>query len=209
MATESVRLVNKGDDDFVAQYDRDTYTIPARSEGIVPWEAACLWFGDPRATDTGVQKNRLEEYRRLTVKFGVYDDHGLFDERRPKIEVWRLNGQQVTMLADDPFGPPVDVFGGGGEVDLNTQVSMLTGMVNDLKSKVGDTDMLADPTTEADPDDELPTDGVSAIQQTRPAMPEGSSVQGGSSVLSGSSVPSGSSVSSATTDEGFTLPGQV
>jgi len=187
MATESVRLLNKGQEDFTGQYDRDTYTIPAGSEGIVPWEAACLWLGDPRATDVGVQKNRLEEYRRLTTKFGVYDDHSLFDERRPNLEVWRLNGQKVTMLADDPFGPPVDVFGGGGEVDLSTQVSQLTAMVNDLKQKVGDNSPLPDGIGVVDDqDEELPVDGVSTVQQTRPATPDDSS-----------------------TDEGFTLPGSV
>lgn len=196
MATESVRVLNKGSEDFKGQYDRDTYTIPAGSEGIAPWDAVCLWLGDPRATDTGVQKNRLEEYRRLTSKFGVYDEQDQFEDARPKLEVYRLNGTRVTMLAEDPFGPPVDVFGDtGGTVDTQTQISQLQAMVNELKERVGDgplpdvSEVGAGPDTDDD-GNELPTDSASNISTTQPAM--------------GDSNPTGFDP-----PEGFKLPGSV
>jgi len=199
MATESVRVLNKGDADFKGQYDRDIYVIPAGSEGIVPWDAICLWLGDPRATDNGVQKNRLEEYRRLTSKFGVYDEQDQFDDARPKLEVYRLNGQRVTMLAEDPFGQPVDVFGaGGGEVDLATQVSQLQAMVNELREKGDNTsatfNLDAEEGVGPDEDEdgnELPTDSASNISTTAPANASDSNPTGFSP------------------PEGFAFPGSV
>ena len=203
MATESVRVLNKGGEDFKGQYDRDTYVIPAGSESIVPWDATCLWLGDPRATDNGVQKNRLEEYRRLTSKFGVYDEQDQFDDARPRLEVYRLNGNRVTMLAEDPFGAPVDVFGsGGGEVDLATQVSKLQAMVNDLQARsdggslpdVSDVDSDAETGVGPDEDEdgnELPTDSASNISTTAPANASDSNPTGFSP------------------PEGFAFPGSV
>lgn len=199
MATESVRVLNKGDADFKGQYDRDTYVIPAGSESIVPWDATCLWLGDPRATDNGVQKNRLEEYRRLTSKFGVYDEQDQFDDARPRLEVYRLNGQRVTMLAEDPFGAPVDVFGsGGGEVDLATQVSKLQAMVNELREKGDNTsatfNLDAEEGVGPDEDEdgnELPTDSASNISTTAPANASDSNPTGFSP------------------PEGFAFPGSV
>jgi len=169
-----VRVVNKGDTDFEGQYDRNRYPVAAGSEGIIPWDAACLWLGDPRLRDVGNQKERLEEYRRLTSKFGVYDEHDRFDGARPQLEVYRLNGQRVKMLAEDPFGAPVDVFGDSdGEVDLQTQVSQLQAMVNDLQERTGDktlpdvSGVSAD--ADEDGDEELPTDSASNYPTSPPA----------------------------------------
>jgi len=168
-----VRVVNKGDTDFEGQYDRNRYPVAAGSESIVPWDAACLWLGDPRLRDVGNQKERLEEYRRLTSKFGVYDEHDRFDGARPQLEVYRLNGQRVKMLAEDPFGAPVDVFGDtDGEVDLQTQVSQLQAMVNELRERSDDplpdvSGVSAD--AGDDEDEELPTDSASTYPTSPPA----------------------------------------
>ena len=190
MADSVVRVVNKGDDDFEGQYDRNRYPVAAGSESIVPWDAACLWLGDPRLRDAGTDRARLEEYRRLTSKFGVYDEHDRFDGARPQLEVYRLNGQRVKMLAEDPFGAPVDVFGDSdGEVDLQTQVSQLQAMVNELRERSDDPlPDVSGVSADADEDGELPTDSASTYPTSPPA--------------NANSAPVGPS-------EGFTLPGSV
>jgi len=172
-----VRVVNKGDSDFEGQYDRNRYPIAAGSESIIPWDAACLWLGDPRLRDIGTDRARLEEYRRLTSKFGVYDEHDRFEGARPKLEIYRLNGTRVKMLAEDPFGTPVDVFGDtDGEVDLQTQVSQLQAMVSELQERSGDgslpdvSDVESGEGPDADDDgNELPTDSASTFPSTPPA----------------------------------------
>lgn len=177
MSDSVVRVVNKGDDDFEGQYDRNRYPISAGSESIIPWDAACLWLGDPRLRDAGTDRARLEEYRRLTSKFGVYDEHDRFDDARPKLEIYRLNGTRVKMLAEEPFGTPVDVFGDTeGEVDLQTQVSQLQAMVNELQERSGDgslpdvSDVESGEGPDADDDgNELPTDSASTFPSTPPA----------------------------------------
>lgn len=194
MSDSVVRLVNKGDTDFEGQYDRNRYPVAAGSEGIVPWDAACLWLGDPRLRDAGTDRARLEEYRRLTAKLGVYDEDDRFEDARPKLEVYRLNGTRVTMLAEDPFGVPVDVFGDSdGEVDLQTQVSQLQAMVNDLQERSGAGTLpdVSGVKSDADADDdgdELPTDSAS----TYPTSP-----------------PANNSADSDGPPEGFQLPGSV
>jgi len=137
---ESVRLVNKGDEDWVGGYSRQQYVVPVNGEAVVPWDAACLWFGDPRASDVGQNKARIGEYERLCVKYGVYEKAEEFEGARPKIEVFRFNGERVKMLAEDPFGTPVDVFGSGDPAynDPTVQIAKLTEMVNDLQKQVSD-----------------------------------------------------------------------
>lgn len=177
MSDSVVRVVNKGDSDFEGQYDRNRYPIAAGSESIIPWDAACLWLGDPRLRDAGTDRARLEEYRRLTSKFGVYDEHDRFEDARPKLEIYRLNGTRVKMLAEDPFGAPVDVFGDSdGEVDLQTQVSQLQAMVSELQERSGDgslpdvSDVESGEGPDADDDgNELPTDSASTFPSTPPA----------------------------------------
>lgn len=135
---ESVRLVNKGDADWTGQFNGQKYPVPRNGECVVPWDAACLWLGDPRAADVGQNKARIGEYERLCVKFGVYEKADEFDASRPQLEVFRFNGQRVKMLAEDPFGPPVDVFGSDDPAfnDPAIQISKLTDMVNELQAQM-------------------------------------------------------------------------
>lgn len=135
---ESVRLVNKGDTPFIGKYNNQEYPVPVKGECVVPWDAACLWLGDPRAADVGQNRARIGEYERLCVKFGVYEKADEFDSMRPQLEVFRFNGQRVAMLAEDPFGPPVDVFGSDDPAfnDPTVQISKLTDMVNELQAQI-------------------------------------------------------------------------
>jgi len=159
---ESVRLVNKGDEDWVGGYSRQQYVVPVNGEAVVPWDAACLWFGDPRASDVGQNKARIGEYERLCVKYGVYEKAEEFEDARPKIEVFRFNGERVKMLAEDPFGTPVDVFGSGDPAynDPTVQIAKLTEMVNDLQKQVSSGSGTADELDQA-----FQTEGEPAIPE--------------------------------------------
>lgn len=195
MANTTVRLVNPTDDDFHGQYDREHYTIKAHSEGLVPWDAACLWLGDPRAADHGPgQNNRLEEYRRLTSKYGVYDENYRFDDARPKVETYLLDGTRVTMLCEDPFGSSVDVFADGhGQPSSEDRINELESLVKRLMAEkdedVDTPDVVASGPTSDDDGNHLPVDEASAIPVNPPAVHD-----------SGPDLPP---------DAGFTLPGAI
>jgi len=143
----TVRLVNAGTEPFTASYNKETVTIPPGSEAHVTWAAATLWFGDPRLWDGTIQKDRSEEYRRLTIRYGSYDEHDTFQDSRPKIETYLLDGTRVHMLMEDPDGPAVDVFrrndagplgvptgvGTGATVNVQDQLDALQRRINELQ----------------------------------------------------------------------------
>jgi hypothetical protein len=140
---DMVRLVNKGTDTFTDTYNNTRYTIAAGSEGFVPWDAMCLWLGDPRARDADERhRDRTDEYARLREKYGVYHQDKLFAGVVPQLEVYTLDGKRITTVAEDPEGEPTDIKVGvpsanaadtAAEIDaLRRQVEQLTSAVNTL-----------------------------------------------------------------------------
>lgn len=116
MAPEMVRVTNQGDADFRDGYANTNYRIPPGDRIIVPWGAACLWFGDPDIIDrpTLSQFDRQDEIDRLYMRMGCYDGDGesstsRFQRRQPQVEVSTLEGGVITMLVqkiDGTNAPP-------------------------------------------------------------------------------------------------------
>lgn len=118
---QMVRLVNKGDKDFTDGFASQTYTIKAHSEGFVPFDAACLWFGHPDAYDVSPrQRARTDMYRRLRQRYGAFDTvekkgnddvpvsgDEMWERNRPRVEVYSLEGDQIITVIDDPEGTNV------------------------------------------------------------------------------------------------------
>lgn len=115
-AATAVRVRNDGDTDYTDGYNGNTYTIPAGGDAFVPFDAACLWLGDPRLQNLGPRdKHRANEYTRIATRMGAAEaDRESFNEVRPALAVFNANtGIQMKMVADDPDGPGEDVFGSG------------------------------------------------------------------------------------------------
>lgn len=74
----AVRVKNTGTVPFRDSYANQPYVILPGQEIIVPYHGAVYWFGDPRAVDLNNgdmdQQYRTMEVRRLSVKYGVYDE---------------------------------------------------------------------------------------------------------------------------------------
>lgn len=100
-----VRVRNSGQAVWKDTYGNVTYRVQPGSEGIVPFEAACLWFGHPDAIDIDPRnRHRSDEYARLRIRYGVYDDDNLWDQQTPNIEVFDLDGNRILTVVDDPLG---------------------------------------------------------------------------------------------------------
>lgn len=75
----SVRVRNNGDKELkgqAMQYASAEYRIPPGGERVMPWLAACHFFGDPRAVNKGDAREtqyRQAEVERLQVHWGTYD----------------------------------------------------------------------------------------------------------------------------------------
>lgn len=107
----SVQVTNlareAGGKDFKDKYDGEVYIIKTGGSAFVPWEAACRWLGDPNLVDDTNDKSRRNEYNRLSVKYGVYENEELWEANRPTISVYSMDGDRITMLLDDPEGDEI------------------------------------------------------------------------------------------------------
>ncbi|GIV04102.1 MAG: hypothetical protein KatS3mg015_2932 [Fimbriimonadales bacterium] len=101
---EVVIIKNVGSVDFVGKHASIKYTIPAGGQRIVPWEAMCLWMGNPEAVDKENSPARTDEYRRLRFKYGIYHNMHLAAERFPKLEAYDLDDNRLITVIDDPEG---------------------------------------------------------------------------------------------------------
>lgn len=116
MAGEVVRIINNSDRDFDGMYANQKYSIPSGREAIVPSEAMWLWLGHPEAVNLGPNRNyRHEEYERLRVRYGAFDERDRDDntitpadekweQNKPLIEAWDLEGNRIVTVVDDPEG---------------------------------------------------------------------------------------------------------
>lgn len=104
---DAIRVTNKGKKAFTDSFDGRQYTIEPGSDKVVPYEAAALWFGDPRAIDTGQVKTRLEEFRRLRVKYGAYENEDAWNSNKPNVKITTLDGDKITSVIDDPEGKEI------------------------------------------------------------------------------------------------------
>lgn len=117
-----VKVVNHGNRPIKLKWDSREYPIAPRTEEFVPFEAAKLYFGDPRSTknvqsvrdDRGVVgfvSDRATEVRRLRLlwdhKFGEYipgEVNAFQSELIPRVEVFDLKGNKISTVLEDPEG---------------------------------------------------------------------------------------------------------
>jgi hypothetical protein len=118
---QMVRVINKGPNPLTIKYNRIKYILEPEIEKVIPYEAAQVWFGDPRSaaeirtivTDDGMPQMiypRRHEVRRLRAKYGNIE--GIGDESEiqecPTIEMYNLDGERITTVLEDPHGNSVN-----------------------------------------------------------------------------------------------------
>lgn len=144
---EFCRVTNKKDNLLKIKYNGQIYNLPSGREVVVPFEAAVLWFGDPRTIDkvqllrdnNGKVQNMLpsrpDEIKRLRFKYGadLTGDESTFEEtingqrkpmeNLPDVTVVDLDGNEITMVTSDPEG--LYVLGGAVAPAINQNDSLL------------------------------------------------------------------------------------
>lgn len=117
MATDyaMVRVKNVGDKPFRDSFANQPFEVLPNKETFVPFDAAALWFGHPELYDVSPrQRARTQMYARLRQRYGAFDDTNRDDkvtsadekweQNRPRIEVYSLDGERIYMVIDDPDG---------------------------------------------------------------------------------------------------------
>lgn len=173
-----VRVRNVGDDPVRVQWDGRTYTVKPNSETFMPFEAAKLWFGDPRSGGAVASHrdvmglvswipDRATEVRRLRALY----DNQMGDERtilnHPLVEVYTQAGTRVYTVLDDPDGertsPAVQTV--ADHAGLLAQVQRQQQTIELLLQKAG---LSGDSATVEDDADALPEDDV--VVENEPVM---------------------------------------
>lgn len=125
-----VRVTNLGSKPVTIAWNSKPYKLEPGKIQFVPVEAAVLWFGDPRSTDSiqswkdesggvTVVPSREDEIRRLTIKYGFNMTTGVPENTFlknedgeypvPRIELATLDGDVIQTVLSDPEGESVNV----------------------------------------------------------------------------------------------------
>lgn len=107
MALDIVRLTNNEPVTFQDFYGSVPYVCPPGDSIIIPFDAACTWFGDPRVSDrpTLSQYDRRGEFERVKTRAGFSVLEAQSTPWTAKnIEIASLQGERLYMVIEDPLG---------------------------------------------------------------------------------------------------------
>ncbi len=118
MALESVRLVNPGPNAFRNRFEGRWYEIPVGTEVVLDERMMWQWLGRPYLVDKPDDKARTEEYLRLRALYGsdypeirdgqvVKNAEQRWDELKPSLEAFKLDGTRLITVVDDPEGAQI------------------------------------------------------------------------------------------------------
>lgn len=118
-ALQILRVTNIGKKPWSDKFQNRRYSAEPGQEIVVPFLAVCLWLGHPDAIDHPSDKQRqfrFEEWRRLQVRYGCYDNIGdetihtkqgdipAWKNVVPRLKVTTMAGEEVITVVDDPEG---------------------------------------------------------------------------------------------------------
>lgn len=136
-----VRVRNVGDKPFNGKFSNQLYTILPDSEAFVPWDAMALWMGNPDVRDVGRNRDRTDLYRRLRVRYGVYEHEDRL-VNLPKLEAYDIDGRRITTVLDDPEGKTVTAASAStaDQENLRSQVNALSSQLQAVLAMLNEQD---------------------------------------------------------------------
>lgn len=145
-----VKIRNVGTTDWVDGFDGTRYKIPAGAEVYLPVGAAITWLGDWHAHNDGRNNDRFAEHERLRMRYGAYENDGLWEQMKPKLEVYTTEGSRILTVVDDAADgtrPIIDLTenpGAGGAADrlvqLERELRILRAQVSGQSTLASSTD---------------------------------------------------------------------
>lgn len=105
----TVRVRNLAETPFIDHYQGQRFVVPANGEALIPWGAACIWFGNPSILNNGPNKMRSAEWNHLMSRYSVYY-HNDRKHLLPQCEIYSLTvdgtgtPERIYMVLDDPTG---------------------------------------------------------------------------------------------------------
>jgi len=105
-AGEVIYAENLGEEPIVWKWASQKYKLPPHQIAIVPWEAMCLYMGNPELVDVDDRRRyRTDELKRLYFKHGAHDgDPTKWEANKPRVRCTDLDDQVFITVVDDPYG---------------------------------------------------------------------------------------------------------
>lgn len=132
-----VRAVNNSDQPITWTYDRVKYVLPPGVPTFIPYLCMCLYQGDPRAIDlpTGREHEqyRRNEYARLRIHCGVYEDDTLWEDCiHTRVTCYPIDSDvPFETVLRDPEGASLS-----GEKATNNQTQFLTQQMEQMAAQL-------------------------------------------------------------------------
>ncbi len=168
---ELVVAVNQGQQPITIMYASRNYVLAPEKPTRIPFEAACLWFGDPRSSDN-VRALRREsgevvylpdrrgEIIRLRLKYGnLFGDERGFDSV-PDVRCETMDGEEIPTVVAYPDGIPTMDMPGHTDIEalkvqLVRQQNTMDRLSAELRKQGIDLSSAARAVEEAEPEDLL------------------------------------------------------
>lgn len=159
-----VTIENQGTTEFRAKYDGATYVIPPGESRIVPYQAMCVWMGDPSVTNKDTYKERDLVYRRICRYFHARGLMGNEPEKLPKIAAFDQDGNRIITVMDDPEGKHLAAGADDAPVDIRVLQQQIERLQAQLETRlVGLTDTPQKRTQRKAVDDSTPKGGRGTV----------------------------------------------
>lgn len=193
---DTVQVENLNAQPLLLTYDSRRYVIQPGERRPVPFEAAKVWFGDPRAAGDVVSKrdevgrvqwipDRKSEVRRLRVLYNVHpeqerarnstykamwgDETQLPPDALPRVAVYDYEGNEIHMVAHDPEGRSVIPVQQtlSDDDQLRSLIAKQDAAIKQLQARLG-----LDNTMQPRDTPDIPTDGEVEEPDIEPEIPE-------------------------------------
>lgn len=173
----ALRCVNTGPA-FRGQYLADIYDIPAGAEVILPAEVVITFFGNASTRNWSPRRrDRDNEFNRLRVRYGAYDDQEKWESVKPRFEVYSTStGERIYTVIDDPTGSMVHEANPtvATQTAVEQQIAHLQSQVAALSQLLDNTTTPPSPSSTTPPIPTAPVDPpvVTALDAPAATIPE-------------------------------------
>lgn len=165
-----VRVKNLGKTVLRLGHNSEVTVIAPGSEGFVDRECAARYFGNWTLRNTKEEAFRLDELNRLKGLAGCNEhgvsaliDEGVWEDRKPQVELHDLEGKKIITVLDDPTGETLPLV--DESPNLQRQIEVLQEQLDTMREL-----MESGPETPVIVEEDAP--GVTKRKPGRPAKVE-------------------------------------
>lgn len=137
-----VRVRNLDTKSLRIAFDSKLTVIGPKQDGFVDREAACAHFGVWWSVKGGRPIDRTEEYGRIRGLHGCFpgapqdENSPNWEDVKPKVEIYEVNGTKVSTVIDDPEGENVPITERDDDDHMRATMQQMKDQLEDMQRKL-------------------------------------------------------------------------